>query len=178
MKKILSLVVALVLVMAAVSALAEGSKTGADIPVATVANNNADAAEAVSLVIVDDTEESAALIKVFQDAFAAGDVLSPLPEDVRAQIPEEQKNINEMVTAQFVGDVDKLEGTLKVNLKLDTPYEKDQKVTVLFGKLGDPVAWKVFEAAGMEDGSIEFILPAGDVMEMGNDPFVLAVVSE
>ena len=30
----------------------------------------------------------------------------------------------------------------------------------------------------MEDGSIEFILPAGDVMEMGNDPFVLAVVSE
>ena len=39
MKKILSLVVALVLVMAAVSALAEGSKTGADIPVATVAIN-------------------------------------------------------------------------------------------------------------------------------------------
>ena len=176
MKKILSLVVALVLVLAAVSALAEGSKTGADIPVATVVNNQAK--EEVKLVIVDDTEASAALIKVFQDAFAAGDVLSPLPEDVRAQIPEEQKNINEMVTAQFVGDVDKLEGTLKVNLKLDTPYEKDQKVSVLFGKLGDPVAWKVYEAAGMEDGSIEFILPAGDVMEMGNDPFVLAVVSE
>ena len=178
MKKILSLVVALVLVMAAASALAVGSKTGADIPVATVANNNADAAEAVSLVIVDDTEASAALIKVFQDAFAAGDVLSPLPEDVRAQIPEGLTNINEMVTVQFEGDVDKLEGTLKVNLKLDTPYEKDQKVSVLFGKLGEPVAWKVFEAAGMEDGSIEFILPAGDVMEMGNDPFVLAVVSE
>ena len=178
MKKILSLVVALVLVLAAVSALAEGSKTGADIPAATIVNNNADAAEAVSLVIVDDTEASAALIKVFQDAFTAGDVLAPLPEDVRAKIPEEQKNINEMVTAQFVGDVDKLEGTLKVNLKLDTPYEKDQKVTVLFGKLGEPVAWKTFEAVGTEEGSIEFILPAGDVMEMGNDPFVLAVVSE
>ena len=61
MKKILSLVVALVLVMAAVSALAEGSKTGADIPVATVVNNLAK--EEVKLVIVDDTEASAALIK-------------------------------------------------------------------------------------------------------------------
>ena len=181
MKKILSLAIVLVLAMTAVSVLAEGSKTGDDIPAATVVTapnkGNQEKEEQVSLEIIDDTEETAAVIQLFKDAFDAGDVLAPLPEDVRSKIPEDRTNINEMVTARFVGDVEALEDDLKIILQLDTPYEKDQEVSILFGKLGDPVAWKVFEAIGTEDGKLEFTLHADEVKEYGNDPFVLAVAS-
>ena len=185
MKKILALVLALVMVLCAVSALAEGSKKVEDTQQTNVTPyyggaNKAAQADGLSLVILEEaTEASQVVLDAFKAAFDAGDVLSALPDDVKAKIPEGLTQINEMVTAQFVGDTTAIEGPVECEIVFESPYEADQDIAVLFGKLGGAdVAWTVLEGKTNADGAVVVIVPEDLVKDLANDAFVLAVVSK
>lgn len=201
MKKILSLVMALALVLTAVSALAADSKGGQDIPqivvtptksdldyveaqktaatAGTDAATEAEAEDEIGLKVVEGNATSEALIAAFQSAVAAGtDMLALLPEDVRALIPAGQTKINEMMVAQFEGNLENETANLIVNFSFATKYTAGSKVTVLFGQLTDPITWTAIEGTAKDDGSVDFEVPADLYKAVKNDPFVLAVVSE
>ena len=194
MKKILALVLTLVMVLCAVSALAESGDSKrlpdsqqTDVTPATPATPGtpyyggaAKQEEELTLKILDEaTEESQVVLDAFKAAFDAGDVLSALPEDVRAKIPEELTQINEMVTAEFIGDTEKVNGSYECTIIFETLYEADQDVAVLFGKLGgEETAWTVLMGRTNADGAVVVTVPADVIRNLGNDPFVLAVVSK
>ena len=187
MKKILALVLALVMVLCAASALAAGSKTVEDTQNATVEPASAGqggyypktATEELALKIVDATAESQVVLDAFKAAFDAGDALSILPDDIKAQILEGAGTINEMVTAQFVGDTTAVAGEFKATITFETPYEEGAEVSVLLGKLGgEEIKWTVLKGKVNADGAIEVVIPAAVIADLGNNPFILAVVSK
>ena len=135
--------------------------------------------EELSLEIIDATEESQAVLDSFKLAYDAGDTLSVLPEEIKAQIPEGLGTINEMVTAHFVGETGAISGDYKATINFETPYEEGKEVAVLFGKLGgEEIEWTLLSGIANADGAIEVVIPAALIADLGNDPFILAVVSE
>ena len=176
MKKILSLVLILAMVLSAVSALAANSKTSKDTTKTTTTNDEGD--ESIYLEIIEDTEESTAVIQQFKDAFAAGDVLSPLPEDIRSQIPEDRTNVNEMVTAHFVGDTENAVGSYECEIEVPSAYTAGDEVSVVIGMLDGSGAWSVFPGVVNEEGKVVVTFTADQVKAYGNDPFVLMIVSK
>ena len=190
MKKILALVLSLVMVLTAVSAMAAGSKTADDqqnavvVAPAVVKNvvGNAAVEDTQTLKILDVNSDAVqAIIDLFAAANEAGDVLSVLPDDIRAQIPEGLTKINEIVTAQFDWNTD-VTGSVTLKIGFKSEFEEGQNVAVLFGKLtGTDVAWTVAEGTTEKDGDVvkvKVTIPADLVKSLGNEPFILAVVSK
>lgn len=199
MKKILCLVLALMLAMFSVAALAEspskekaagGGEATAETKTETPAaenNNNAvyvynpavATPAGLALEIVDDTDASAALIDTFAKANEAGNVLAALPDDVVAALPEGLTVINEIVTAKLVGDTASVLSDYRFNAKLDTLYAEGTEIAVLIGKLSATPEWTIAKEGKVKaDGSFDFVLPVQTIKSLGNDPFVLAVVSK
>ena len=208
MKKILALVLSLMMVLVAVSAMAVDSpklpdkqnatvepaeETQAAAPAAAPAaaapaavNKAVDIAadeETLTLKILETNSDAVqAIIDLFAAAKNSGDVLSVLPDDVKAKIPEGLTNINEIVTAQFEGDTTKVSGTVILKISFLSEYEEGQDVAVLFGKLtATDVEWTVAEGKTVKDGGVvkvEVTIPADLVKSLGNEQFVLAVVSK
>ena len=173
MKKILSLVLALVLVLTAVSVFAEASKTNLNIPV--VEDN---APEVDVLLPEEEIPAVAAVVESLKAAADGGDVLSALPEEIRAALPEDQKNINEIAPIQFIGKEEEVKNDLVVTAKLTTLYTPGKKVTVLLARVtGDTIEWFTFEGTVQEDGSVQFVIPAGTVKTFLNEDMTIAVVS-
>lgn len=177
MKKILALVMALVMVLGAASAMAAGSKQtpgGGGTTVETPAE--------VNVVYAKDTEETAAIIEKFAEAAAAGDVLAALPDAVKANIPEGYNKINEMITAQVSGDINDVASYTVMNFAFESTYEAGKTVYVLAGILpataGGEVEWEVFTGSVKDNGSVDVTLPKAFFEKVQNKPFVLAVVSE
>jgi hypothetical protein len=139
----------------------------------------APAAPTLSISILQDTDASAAVIKTFADANEAGDVLGALPDDIKSALPADLTVINEIITAQINGATQDVTTAYEFNVKLDTLYAADAQVAVLVGKLGTTVDWTVVKEASVKaDGSINFVLSADTIKSLGNNPFVLAVVSK
>lgn len=197
MKKILCLVLALMLAMFSVTALAESPSKknpaggGEGTPVADdkaetpAAKNNAVYNPAVAtpaglaIEIVDDTDASAALIDTFAKANADGNVLAALPEEIVKALPEGLTVINEIVTAKLVGDTASVLSDYRFNVKLDTLYAEGTEIAVLIGKLSATPEWTIAKEGKVKaDGSFDFVLPVQTIKSLGNDPFVLAVVSK
>lgn len=199
MKKILCLVLALMLAMFSVAALAESPSKknpaggGEGTPVVVVddkaetpaAKNNAVYNPAVAtpaelaIEIVDDTDASAALIDTFAKAHEAGNVLAALPDDIVAALPEGLNVINEIVTMKLAGNTASVLSDYRFNVKLDTLYAEGTEIAVLIGKLSATPEWTIAKDAKVKaDGSIDFVLPVETIKSLGNDPFVLAVVSK
>lgn len=173
MKKILSLVLAMVLVLTAVSAFAEASKTNLNIPV--VEDN---APEVEVMLPEEEIPAVAAVVESLKAAADGGDVLSALPEEIRAALPEDQKNINEIAPIQFIGKEEEIKNDLVVTTKFTTLYTPGEKVTVLLARVNvDPVEWFAFEGTVQEDGSVQFVIPADTVKTFLNEDMAVAVVS-
>ena len=173
MKKILSLVLALVLVLTAVSVFAEASKTNYNIPV--VEDN---APEVVVQLPEEEIPAVAAVVESLKAAADGGDVLSALPEEIRAALPEDQKNINEIAPIQFIGKEEEVKNDLVITTKFTTLYTPGEKVTVLLARVNvDPVEWFAFEGTVQEDGSVQFVIPADTVKTFLNEDMAIAVVS-
>ena len=173
MKKILALVLALALVLTAVSAFAEASKTNVNIPV--VEDN---APEVEVLLPEEEIPAVAAVVESLKAAADAGDVLSALPEEIRAALPEDQKTINEIAPIQFIGKEEKVKHDLVVKIKFTTLYTPGEKVTVLLARVTvDPIKWFAFEGTVQEDGSVQFVVPADTVKTFLNEDMAIAVVS-
>ena len=192
MKKILCLVLALMLAMFSVAALAESpskekaAETKTETPAAKN-NNNAvyvynpavATPAGLALEIVDDTDASAALIDTFAKANEAGNVLAALPDDIVAALPEGLTVINEIVTAKLVGDTASVLSDYRFNAKLDTLYAEGTEIAVLIGKLSATPEWTIAKEGKVKaDGSFDFVIPVQTIKSLGNDPFVLAVVSK
>ncbi len=181
MKKTLALVLALVMVLCAVSAMAEGSKTVDDTQKTTVTNGYTNApaeAELPTMEIVTPSAAAQAVIDQFKTAHDAGDILSALPDDVKAQLGEEEVNINEMIAVKFSGDTN-VTDAVEVTLSFMTKYNAGDEVSVLVGKLdGENVKWTVMKGKINEDGEVVLIVPAEMVKDFENDEFLVAVVSK
>lgn len=180
MKKLFSLVLTLALLLTAVSAFAAGSKEepsggGTVVPVT-------EETPEIGISFIDDTDASAAAIKAFGEAKDAGDVLAPLPEDVSALVPEGFGTINELKTAQFDGEVDKVTEDMLINVMFETPYAEGQKVIVLIGILPEEaegeIEWKVFEGVGKADGSVDVTVTKDVFEKVKTNPFLIGVISE
>ncbi len=166
------------LVVGAGKAPAAKKTTGASSYTGTGTSNTTSGQEepSLKLILVSDTAETAAVIKACKDAFAAGNVLTALPDDVKSKLTAGNSTINEMVTAQFVGDTSLVTGSVLVNVKFDTLYSPaGATVDVLFVKGG---AWNVLAGTVQADGSINMTLGKDLISSLKNDPFVLGVVSQ
>ena len=173
MKKILSLVLALVLVLTAVSVFAEASKTNYNIPV--VEDN---APEVVVQLPEEEIPAVAAVVESLKAAADGGDVLSALPEEIRAALPDDQKNINEIAPIQFIGKEEEVKNDLVITTKFTTLYTPGEKVTVLLARVNvDPVEWFAFEGTVQDDGSVQYVIPADMVKTFLNEDMAIAVVS-
>ena len=187
MKKILALVLSLMMVLVAVSAMAADSPDAAKKQNAAVevnkAADNAEDEETLTLKILETNSDAVqAIIDQFAEANNNGDVLSVLPDDVKAKIPEGLTNINEIVTAQFEGDTTKVSGTVILKITFLSEYEEGQDVAVLFGKLtATGVEWTVAEGKTVKDGDVvkvQVSIPAELVKSLGNEQFARAVVNK
>lgn len=173
MKKILALVLALVMVLAATAALAAGSPdsgkwSGATTPV-----------EEVKAVKISATEALQAIIDGVTEAAQAGDAVSGLPEGGKALVPAELKTINEMDCYQLSGDPSKLD-ELKLVFYFTTDYSGAEAVTLLIGisPADAEVEWLALEGKPLADGGIEVTVTAEELKKISNNPFIVIPVSK
>ena len=181
MKKILALVLALMMVLTAVSAMAAGSpetpggKTGGGSGAGYYADTTTEDAQ---LSKAGDTDGTKAIKQLLIDGNAAGDPLSLLPDDVKAKIPADQKKVNEMVTYQLTGDVSK-SNPLTLVLVFETKYAEGEEVTILLGiPAGSKTEWIVLKGKGNKDGAVVVTLDKATMNKLGNNPFVVIPVSK
>ncbi len=168
MKKILALVLALMMILTAVSALAAGSPenpggktTGGCTTGYTVDTTEEEAKEdEIEAPTVADTDATKAIKEELQKAAESGDVLSALPDDVKAEIGEEFTKVSEMVTIKIAEGLDAKKG-LTIKKKFQTPYAA--------GKI------KVLLAVPGADGKVEWIALNGNVNADGE---VVVVIDE
>ena len=181
MKKLFSLVLALALLLTAVSAFAAGSKEEPN-QGGAAATTTTEKAPEISVKFIADTEASAAAIKAFADAKEAGDILAPLPADVKAKVPEGFATINEFLTAQFEGKFDNLPNEVILNIMFESSYAGVPKVIVLIGILpeaeGEEIEWQAFDGVGKDDGSVDVTVPKAIFEKIQTNPFLLGVISE
>lgn len=169
MKKILALVLSLMMILTVASAFAANGSP--EQPSTKIVTDDPNA----SAKFIDDTEASKKIIEEFKAAQAN----SELPAAIKDKVPEGFKNVTEMVTAQFDGDVAGISKDVILNVMFETQYAKDQKVVVLIGVLSkDPVEWQACDGIVKEDGSIDVTLPASLLGTLKTDPFMICVITE
>ena len=156
MKKVVSIILAIMLGLVA-CAESVPSKTVEDMAIFTPE------AEGPYFEVVE-TEEADPEI----EALAAAETLEEyFGEEVIAKVKEITENeypcVCEFMPIHAGGYTEEL-GDVKVNGKFASTFEKDAKVAALFGFVGaEEIEWNVIEAVGLEDGSIDMIIP-GDLL--------------
>ncbi len=167
MKKFLGLVMALVMVLTAVSAFAAiPSKTTKNL--ATVETN-------AKGVTVEATEnESPAVVELLVTLMEN----NAIPADVKKALPEGSTytKVEEVVTLKIDGGT--AEEDLVISLSFPTSFA-GKKVAVLLGALdnGKIAEWKCVEATGKEDGSIDLVLP-GAIQDWLNGREFVAMIAD
>ncbi len=178
MKKILSLVLALMMILTAVSALAAKSK---EEPGGGGGSTGDSDEPEIKIEVVADTNLSKAAIEAFKK-----DPLGPLSDEIKANIPADYGTINEMLTAKFVGEVGAVKKEVKMNMMFETHYGKDEKVIVIIGILPadatdvkvEDIEWQEFDGIGEEDGSVTFTIPKDTFVKINTNPFLIGVISQ
>ncbi len=174
MKKVLALVLALMLVLTAVSALANGSKGNGDIGQA-----DTDAAE-LDLAKAEDNEGTSAIKQAIIDAQEAGNAIDGLPADVQSQLPEGFATINEMDTYKLGGGCENAEEPIILTFKFETPYTEGEEVVLAIG-IVPPEAeaeWLVKTGKANADGDVEVAVTKAELNKISDNPFVVIPVSK
>ena len=184
MKKILALVLALTMILTAVSAFAAGSpenpggKGGGTTGGGGSTGYDTAAEEEVTMGKVADNDATKAIKQLFVDGNAAGDPLSKLPDDVKGKIAEGFKTVNEMVTYQLSGDIGAVD-TLTLTFTFETKYADGEEVTVLIGIAGaKETEWIVKTGKGNKDGDVVVSLTKAELDKISSNPFVVIPVSK
>ena len=174
MKKILALVLVLALSLTAFSAFAAGSPENPDEKVV-----EEEAAE-VAVPTAQDTEGTTEVKAALSAAQEAGDVLSILPEDVRAEIPEECTTINEMVTVKLPEVEADESGNRTFKKAFQTPFTAGEKVSVLFGipKDDGTIEWVVLEGTANDAGEIVFTVDDATYTKLSAQEVVMCPVTK
>lgn len=173
MKKILALVLTLVMILTAVSAMAGDSKKTQDMTYGTI--NTGNAAVPVGVAKVTPTK---ALQEIMDQVKAAGG-RKGLPADVDAKIPAERTNINEMGTFALTGDVDKV-SEAELIFTFATKYPEGEEVTVLIiVDMGDKgVEWLELTGKANSNGDVVVKLTSDQLAKISNNPFLVLPVSK
>lgn len=156
MKKILCFVLAAMMMMSLTVAFAAGSRTGSDIPAATVDG------DAISIAIIDDTEAVTAL-----KAMTAEEILAQLPD------VGDMATINEIVAIQAFGDLENATD-VEVAFTLDTPYEAGAEVKVVIVTADGAC---VLDGVANDEGAVVVTVPA-EVVKALATPAAMIVVSK
>lgn len=167
MKKTLGLVMALVMILTAVSAFAAiPSKTTADL--VTVATES----QGVTITATENDSEAVTtlLASLMED--------NSIPAVAKAVLPEGSAytKVEEAVTLKIEGGT--AEEDLVVNLKFPTNFA-GKNVAVLLGVLdnGAIAEWKCVETAGKDDGSIDLTL-SGELQDWLNGREFVALIAD
>ncbi len=168
MKKIISLVVALVLVLVAVSALAGPSKTNADL----------EKVESDYVTASDKTYDG--VEKLIEDLMEKEGKVEGLPEEVKAALPEdvEVETVDEVVTLAFTDEEIK-EYPLIINMQFGTNYT-GKTVVMVVGALNDKGEVDEWlpgkEQTGNKDGTLDLVLTEADVNWLAGRDYVVLVL--
>lgn len=174
MKKILALVLAMMMILVAASALAKDSKGNPDI----IQGDTGD--DEVVLEKTTATEKLQEIMDKIKEANDKdGDPLKGLPKEILELIPAEHKTINEMDVWHLVGDVSGLD-ELELIFKFETPYDEGEEVTLLIGvDTGEEdIQWIVKTGVANADGDVVVKVTAEELEIISNNPFVAIPVSE
>jgi len=198
MKKLVSLIVALVLCMT-VTAMAENvpSKTTADMTTITVSAANQPENSGAYLKPVNDmTESSEAHTTILQKEIAklsaegADSYFANVTDSwgnplylrrLLGLSANEKLNVSEFVEL-VAGGFNEDCGNVTATMLFPTPYEKGEKVYVLVGIVDEQndgaVTWQAFEGVGTEDGGIEVEFTQEIIKAIENGIALMAVVSK
>jgi len=172
MKKTVALILAMILVLVAVSAMAGGSKQNKDMNRATTTDRN------VSISKASDTDATSALKQKVKDAQASGDVMSAFPASIVSRIPANYRTVNEMDTYQ-VSSSSGADYYLLI-FQFATPFENGEKVPLVFGITKDngESEWLEMTGKGNKDGAVEVKVSRGIFNKLEKNPFVVIPISK
>ena len=176
MKKTLALVLALVMVLFAVSAMAANSKNNNNMNYGSTSEEENN----VGLEKIAPTED---LQKIIDDVTAAGkdggDATTGLPGGAVELVPEDKKTINEMDTDHLTGDPSGLE-ELELIFTFATPYAEGEEVTVLLGinPAAETVEWLALDGVGNADGAVVVKVTKAELTKISNNPFIVIPLSK
>ena len=199
MKKILSLVLALALILTVACALAEGTSSPQEVkPSGSVWPTEEDkkainahnfGQNSGSTEAADTAEETEPEIGIkFLDSIP--DAAASAVDAIKAAVEKKDftgafgdvtvdgiTNVNEIVAAQFEGDCANVKKDKVLNIKFATPYEAGTEVKVLIGIIGeDSVAWEQpFDGVVKDNTSIDVTIPAALFNKVQNNPFLVVV---
>lgn len=184
MKKMVTVALALMLTVAAVSAFAAGSKTTSDLvqtetvsmPSVVVYVPTTEAAvKAAADVTTDMAEKIAAGTSV---AAYFGEKVQP---EITAALPADKDAAtlvcNELVPLAISGYAAGM-GDVMTKIQFATVYEKDQPLVALLGfAAGETVEWNVLKAQAVDGGLVEMTIPADLALKMTMQSALLAVLN-
>lgn len=167
MKKTLGLVLALVMILTAVSAFADiPSKTTEDLVKVTTDSSN------VTVIV---TENESEAVTTLLTALMADNAI---PTTVAAALPagSTYSKVEEVTTLKIIGGT--AEKDLVVNLEFPTNFV-GKNVAIFLGVLdnGAIAEWKIVETVGKDDGSIDLVL-TGEMQDWLNGREFIALVAD
>jgi len=178
MKKTLALVLALVMVLFAVSAMAGNSKNNNNMNYGSTSEEEGD--NAVGLEKTTPTED---LQKIIDDVTEAGkdggDATTGLPEEGVKLVPEDKKTINEMDCYHLTGDPSGLD-ELELTFTFATPFADGEEVPVLFviSPAEGPVEWLRLTGVGNADGAVVVKVTKAELAKISTNPFLVMPLSK
>ena len=196
MKKLIVIALTLVMLCGAVAVsadteMAAPSKTTDDFANFDVTVENPVDGKVVAIVPVSDSAEEAVKYKdilaaaasELEKAQAAGSVEAYFGGDTAKAITDilganAEISLDEFLAVYATGYEEGM-GSATVAVQVATPYEKDEKVAAMIGLLdNNNVTWNVFEGAGLEDGRVQFTVPANVMLALTNGSGLFAICSK
>jgi len=178
MKKLMAILVALTMIMG-ISAAMAAAPSAEDVSTVFI-NGEGD----IYIVwtddpdVGDDAESPAGEVK---DAYQSGSPLDVLPAEIRAQLPEGYTVVNEVRSAKFAGNLDKLAelNELKAEFKFDTPYDEGEIVYLAIGvAAGEDTEWFLLESVGNAEHNLEVTFDRAALTKIGENSFVVMAISK
>ena len=183
MKKIIAIALTLVLLCGAVAVFADTtittpSKTTGDLASFEVTVENPIAGKTVILVPVADQKNAEAELEKIQAAKSVEDYFGEDAGKALTDILGNDISLDEFMAVTEQGYEEGM-GAATVFTKVATPYEKDEKAVALIGIAKDgKLAWNAYEAVGLEDGRIQFVVDANTMLKLMNGAALFAICSK
>lgn len=178
MKKIIALLLALTMLLSVSAVFAEGAPSAEDLNYLTVIGEGA-----IEIVWTDDDgigDDGEGLAGQAVQSQKAGSALDILPQEIRDLLPEGYTVVNEIRSMKFQGDMDKLAklDELKVVIKFDTPYAKDEVVYLAVGIPAEETEWVLLTALGNDDQNLEVTFDRETLAKIGEKSFAVLAISK
>ena len=173
MKKILSLILATLMVLTAVAALAEAAPSKTAVDMAYVVKTTAESGEGVIIKIIDFTEAFEKLLQDTLDTLTNG--AKPIElfgegtqEALKTKVGEEAElELNELWSIEVYGYQQDVHGAVTANFYFPTVYTAEQTlVAVIAIQTEAGVEEYVLDGTLVEDGTVDVVFSADVIVKM------------